>query len=42
MDYAEAAYFDGYHFKHVAAWVDHKIEMRRQAEMARLARSYRR
>lgn len=24
MDYAEASYFDGYHFKHIAAWLDEK------------------
>ena len=24
MDYAEASYFDGYHFQHVAAWYEHQ------------------
>lgn len=24
MIYAEASYFDGYHFQHIAAWQDHK------------------
>lgn len=24
MDYAEASYFDGYHFSHVAAYCEHK------------------
>lgn len=24
MDYAEATHFDGYHFKHIAAWKEHQ------------------
>jgi len=24
MIYAEASYFDGYHFQHIVAWEDHK------------------
>jgi hypothetical protein len=28
MDYAEASYFDGYHFRHIAAWQDHQRQRR--------------
>ncbi len=23
MNYSEASYFDGYHFQHIVAWLDH-------------------
>lgn len=35
MDYAEASYFDGFHFAHVAAYCEHK-------RLARIAAANRR
>lgn len=35
MDYAEASYFDGYHFQHVAAWRDHQRLLRARADARR-------
>lgn len=36
MIYAEASYFEGYHFAHIAAWIDHK-RVRRLREAGRRA-----
>lgn len=29
MDYSAASYFDGFHFQHIAAWIDHQRVTRR-------------
>lgn len=34
MLYSEASYFDGYHFAHIASWLDHK-RLERLAQQAR-------
>jgi hypothetical protein len=36
MAYAEASYFDGYHFQHIAAWQDHQRLARIAAEGRKL------
>lgn len=33
MMYAEASYFDGYHFQHIAAWEDYKRLQRIQRQL---------
>ena len=33
--YSEAAYFDGYHFRHIAAWEDHRRVQRLRNEARR-------
>lgn len=39
MNYAEASYFDGYHFAHIAAFLDEKWRNdRRKRAAERLAR----
>lgn len=38
MLYSEASYFDGYHFAHIARWLDHQRLLR----IARQARENRR
>ena len=37
--YAEASYFDGYHFAHIAAWLDH-IRITRQYHKLLNLRAY--
>jgi hypothetical protein len=32
MIYAEASYFDGYHFHHIGVWEDFQLRKRRRAE----------
>jgi hypothetical protein len=36
MDYAEASYFDGYHFQHIAAFEENN-RLKRIAKVARVA-----
>lgn len=38
MIYSEAAYFDGQHCAHVAAWEDSQLAARRRKSHARLVR----
>ncbi len=37
VSYAEASYFDGYHFQHIAAWAEHHrlLRIEREARRAR-------
>lgn len=35
MDYAEASYFDGYAFQHIAAWRDQQRIERKRIEVLR-------
>ena len=39
MDYAEASYFDGYHFHHLGAWQEHRRLTRLADRAKRAARS---
>jgi len=34
MDYAEASYFEGFHFQHIAAWLEQR-RLQHQAQRAR-------
>jgi hypothetical protein len=39
MDYAEASYFDGYAFQHIAAYFEAKRIERKRTDMRKYARS---
>lgn len=41
MIYSEAAYFEGYAFAHIAAWVDHMQRSIARKHFVRNRRSYR-
>jgi hypothetical protein len=38
MDYAEASYFDGAHFSHIAAWENHQRRQRIMSQAEKLAK----
>lgn len=41
MDYAEASYFDGYHFQHIALWKEMERVTRIRNEAIAIARAWR-